>query len=78
MSRDIDNIISLLAEKGCSEFTIGVEDGNETAKHIYSKLGFTQLIGRISEEYQGDSYEYGLYLKAGNPLSSCGSDIMQN
>lgn len=68
----MNKVISLLAEKGCSEFTIGLEDGNETAVHTYSKLGFTQLIGRISEEYQGDSYEYGLYLKAGDPLSSGG------
>ncbi len=51
-------------QKGYSEFTIGVEDDNETAVHIYSKLGFTQLVGKISEEYQGDSYEYGLYLRA--------------
>ena len=60
----MNKVISILEEKGYSEFTIGVEDDNETAIHIYSKLGFTQLIGRMSEEYQGDSYEYGLYLKA--------------
>lgn len=59
----MDKAISILEEKGYSEFTIGVEDDNETAIHIYSKLGFTQLICRVSEEYQGDSYEYGLYLK---------------
>lgn len=59
----MNEAISILAEKGYSEFTIGVEDGNETAIHIYSKLGFTQLIGRMSEKYQGDSYEYGLYLR---------------
>ena len=59
----INKAISILEEKGYREFTIGVEDDNETAIHIYSKLGFTQLIGRMSEEYQGDSYEYGLYLK---------------
>ena len=59
----MNKVISILAEKGYSEFTIGVEDDNEKAIHIYSKLGFTQLIGRMSEEYQGDSYEYGLYLK---------------
>lgn len=58
----INEVISILAEKGYSEFTIGVEEDNETAMHIYSKLGFTQLIGRMSEEYQGDSYEYWLYL----------------
>ena len=60
----MNEVISILAEKGYSELTIGVEDDNETAIHIYSKLGFTQLIGRMSEQYQGDSYEYGLYLKA--------------
>lgn len=60
----MNKVISILAEKGYSEFTIGAEDDNETAMHIYLKLGFTQLIGRMSEEYQGDSYEYGLYLKA--------------
>lgn len=59
----MNNVISTLAGKGYSEFTIGVEDDNETAIHIYSKLGFTQLIGRMSEEYQVDSYEYWLYLK---------------
>ena len=60
----MNEVVSILSEKGYSEFTIGVEDDNEMAIHIYSKLGFTQLIGRISEEYQGDSYEYGLYLRS--------------
>ena len=59
----MNKVISILAEKGYSEFTVGVEDDNETAIHIYSKLGFTQLIGKMSEEYQGDSYEFGLYMK---------------
>lgn len=60
----MNEVVSILSEKGYSEFTIGVEDDNEMAIHIYSKLGFTQLIGRLSEEYQGDSYEYGLYLRS--------------
>lgn len=59
----MNEAVSILAEKGYSEFTIGVEDDNKAAMHIYFKFGFAQLIGRISEEYQGDSYEYGLYLK---------------
>lgn len=59
----MNEVILILAEKGYSEFTVGVEDNNEMAKHIYSKLGFTHLIGWINEEYQGDKYEYGLYLK---------------
>ena len=32
--------INDLAKKGYVEFTIGVEDGNEIAKHIYLKLGY--------------------------------------
>ncbi len=59
----INEVISILAENGYSEYTIGVEDDNKAAIHIYSKLGFNKLIDRISEEYQGDCYEYGLYLK---------------
>ena len=44
----MNKVISVLEEKCYSEFAIGVEDDNETAIHIYSKLGFTQLIGRMS------------------------------
>ncbi len=57
------NVIELLTAKGYSEFTIGVEDDNARAAHIYSVFGFTELVARKSEEYQGDSYEYNLYLK---------------
>lgn len=59
----IKSVISRLSEGGYTEFTIGVEDDNTTAMHIYKKLGFTEMICRILEEYQGDRYEYGLYLK---------------
>ncbi len=59
----LNNVISILGKRGYSEFTIGVEDDNATALHIYSKLGFTKLPGSFSEEYQGDKYEYGLLLK---------------
>lgn len=59
----LNEVISILEEKGYCEFTIGVENDNKTAGHIYSKFGFTHMIGKISEEYQGDCYEYGLYLK---------------
>lgn len=59
----MNEVISALRAKGYSEFTIGVEDDNELAKHIYSKLGFSRFVARMSEEYQGDAYEYNLYLK---------------
>lgn len=56
-------VIDRLAEKGYSELTIGVEDDNERAIHIYKQFGFDELIARKYEEYEGYGYEYNLYLK---------------
>lgn len=56
-------VISALKEKGYCEFTVGVEDDNFKAIHIYQALGFNELLLRKQEEYQGDTYEYSLYLK---------------
>lgn len=56
-------VLDTLATEGYSEFTIGVEDDNDRALHIYKKFGFSKEIARKYEEYQGDGYEYGLYLK---------------
>ena len=56
-------VINLLSESGYSEFTVGVEDDNSRAIHIYQSFGFKEIIARKYEEYQGDSYEYNLYLK---------------
>ena len=58
----IKEVIEILKRKGYSEFTIGVEDDNLKAYHIYHSLGFDELLLRKKEEYQGDSYEYNLYL----------------
>lgn len=49
--------------RGFRELTIGVEDDNDRALHIYRKLGFTRFLERRRESYQGDEYEYNLYLK---------------
>jgi len=57
-----------LAGRGYREFTVGVEDDNDKAKHIYESFGFTELIARKYEEYQGEGYEFGLYLKTGADL----------
>lgn len=47
---------------GYTEFTIGVENDNEIAKHIYFKLGFTNAIDKgHGDEF--DPSEYTLYLK---------------
>lgn len=58
----IKKVISMLKENGYQEFTVGVEDDNLKAMHIYQSLGFHELLLRKQEEYQGDTYEYNLYL----------------
>ncbi|MBE5778761.1 MAG: GNAT family N-acetyltransferase [Clostridiales bacterium] len=59
----LQSVLALLRESGYSEFTVGVEDDNPRAFHMYQSAGFTQLLIRKREEYQGDTYEYNLYLK---------------
>ena len=59
----LQSIIDTLTEQGYTELTVGVEDDNDRAKHIYDSFGFTELIARKYEEYQGDGYVYGLYLR---------------
>ena len=44
------------------EFTIGVEEDNEKAKHIYFKYGFTEAID-YGKGDEFDPTEYTLYLK---------------
>ena len=61
----INYCIEYLENIGYTEFTIGVEDENEIAKHIYSKLGFTKRIDKgHGDEF--DNSEYTLYLKEKN------------
>ncbi len=59
----LENVLTILAENGYSEFTVGVEDYNAKARYMYGKYGFTESIARIKESYQGDSYEYDLLLR---------------
>lgn len=59
----LNTVLSLLKENGYCEFTVGVEDDNSRAKHMYQALGFNDFLLRKREEYQGDAYEYNLYLK---------------
>ena len=59
----LKSVIDILTKQGYTEFTVGVEDDNDRARHIYDSFGFTELIARKFEEYQGDGYEYGLYLR---------------
>ncbi|MDE5993390.1 MAG: GNAT family N-acetyltransferase [Oscillospiraceae bacterium] len=57
------SVLDTLAAEGYSEFTVGVEDDNDRAFHIYKEFGFSEIVARKYEEYQGDGYEYNLYLK---------------
>ncbi len=55
--------LSDLESKGITEFTIGVEDDNEVAKHIYFKYGFTEAI----DYRKGDMFDptdYTLYMRS--------------
>lgn len=67
----IKEVIEILKEKGYSEFTIGIEDDNLIAHHIYHSLGFNELLLRKKEEYQGDFYEYNLYLMKQSDPNLC-------
>ena len=59
-------VINDLENKGITEFTIGVEDDNEIAKHIYEKFNFTEIIDRREEKNNKEIYEYNLLLKKSN------------
>lgn len=56
-------VIDNLQSRGYTELTIGVEDDNKVAHHLYESQGFNTFIKRVVEEYQGDKYEYSLYLR---------------
>lgn len=65
----INYCIDYLTNIGYTEFTIGVEDDNETAKHIYFKLEFTNAIDKgYGDEF--DPCEYTLYLKDINNINT--------
>ena len=56
-------VIDTLFRRGYTEFKVGVEDDNARAIHIYKSFGFNEVITRKYEKYQGNEYEYNLYLK---------------
>lgn len=62
-TRLLKTVIAELEKMGYCEFTVGVEDDNPRALHMYQALGFTEILLRKQEEYQGDKYEYNLFLK---------------
>lgn len=65
----INYCIDYLTNIGYIEFTIGVEEDNEVAEHIYFKLGFTNAIDKgHGDEF--DPSEYTLYLKDINSINT--------
>lgn len=66
-------VIRTIEGAGYREITVGVEDDNARAKHMYAKFGFTEFVTRRHESYQGDSYEYDLLLRTGPGSPSQGS-----
>ena len=56
-------VIRRIEGAGFREITVGVEDDNPRAKHMYAKAGFTEFVARRRESYQGDEYEYDLLLR---------------
>lgn len=56
-------VLADLERRGYTQFTIGVDEDNEKAKHIYFKHGFTQAIDRgYGDEL--DPSDYTLYLRS--------------
>ena len=58
----IEYVLKDLESEGYTEFTIGVEEDNEIAKHIYFKYGFTEEI----DKGRGDVFDptdYTLYMR---------------
>ena len=57
----INSVIENIRNQGYKEITIGVEDDNISAKHIYSKLGFTDYVRREpGDKYSPEGYDVWL------------------
>ncbi len=58
-------VLRELEKDGYTEFTIGVEDDNEHAKHIYEKAGFREVLARKQgrDDEESEPYEYNLLLR---------------
>lgn len=59
----ISFVLNDLETKGYTEFTVGVEEDNIIAKHIYFKFGFTEAIDKgYGDEF--DPTDYTLYMRS--------------
>lgn len=59
----LEYVINIIKQGMYQEITVGVEDDNPRARHMYTKQGFTECIARCRESYQGDEYEFDLLLR---------------
>jgi len=59
----LTRVIDILEKEGYKELSVGVEDDNLRARHIYKAYGFTEVIERKAESYQTAYYEYDLLLR---------------
>ena len=59
----LTTVINTLEKEGYKELTIGVEDDNLLARHIYEAYGFEEVIERKRERFQENFYEYDLLLR---------------
>jgi len=55
-------VMKKVKAEGYTEMTIGVEDDNLNAKHIYKKLGFTEFIRRDVGSFEQDRFEYDVFM----------------
>lgn len=53
-------VMDCYKEEGIYEFTIGVEEDNEIAKHLYNSLGF-EYIARKFDKFENEQYELLLH-----------------
>lgn len=58
----LETALEHMKRMGYSEFTVGVEEDNKVAKHIYNKFGFTEPID-YGKGDEFDPVDYTLYLK---------------
>ena len=66
----LTTVLESLERDGYRAFTIGVEDDNAIALHLYHALGFCEFVLRKEEEYQGDRFTFSLLERRLPPASS--------
>ncbi|MCM1054578.1 MAG: GNAT family N-acetyltransferase [Bacteroides sp.] len=58
----LKHAVTLCAQRGIFEFTIGVETKNEGARRLYERLGFTLFLENCSEVQFGEMCKFDLMM----------------